>query len=518
MFRRLSLAATVALAAGCRLDTTAVPGSGHLDLDLDVAAARYNAQFPSPPRPTETRPADGKVTDRLKLPEALPGADAAPLKLPPADPATPKAERIKAITDAFGETPPLPPDPVPATPPMSLDQLQRDAADNHPVIRQAVAAVEAARGAALQAGLPPNPSIGFEADTVGSGGTAGQQGAKLEQLIKTAGKLKLAQAAATMDVANAEVALRKARLDLATQVRTAYYAVLVTQEQTRVAHALTRYADEALRVQVDLVKAGQAAAYEPLQLRALATQVRAGLTVAHNRHRAATRQLAAAINRPDATCPVLTGSASEPVPDMPYEAVCERMLARHTDLRTASNSVLKAQYHLRLAQVTPVPDVALKLVVQKDFTTPPFNTTANVEVGVPIPVWDRNQGNVHQAMAELGKAFEEAGRVRLELLAKLADATERYASNKSLVQAYQTQVLPDLVRGYRGVLERYEKAPDDVKFDDVLLAQQNLATALKDYLGYLAAQWTAVVDLAGLAQCEDLTEFTPKKLATDEHR
>ena len=55
---------------------------------------------------------------------------------------------------------------------------------------------------------------------------------------------------------------------------------------------------------------------------------------------------------------------------------------------------------LRSAQVQPVPDVALKLVVQKDYTTPPFYTTANIELGVPVPVWDRNQGGIMSARAQ----------------------------------------------------------------------------------------------------------------------
>ena len=60
---------------------------------------------------------------------------------------------------------------------------------------------------ALQAGLPPNPSFGYEGDSIAQGGTAGMQGGKIEQLIKTAGKLKLAQSAALIDVVNAQVAL-----------------------------------------------------------------------------------------------------------------------------------------------------------------------------------------------------------------------------------------------------------------------------------------------------------------------
>ena len=83
-------------------------------------------------------------------------------------------------------------------------------------------------------------------------------------------------------------------------------------------------------------------------------------------------------------------------PGFEYESLRVHILAGHTDLITAANTVVKSRYNLRLQEVTPIPDVSLKLVVQKDYTTPPFNTTANVEIGVPIPVWDRNQGAIKQ--------------------------------------------------------------------------------------------------------------------------
>ncbi len=89
-----------------------------------------------------------------------------------------------------------------------------------------MAAIRAANGAAIQAGLYPNPNFGYEADNVDSADTAGFQGGFFEQSIKTAGKLKLARAAAQVGVANAQVALRKAQVDLAHQVRAAYFAVL----------------------------------------------------------------------------------------------------------------------------------------------------------------------------------------------------------------------------------------------------------------------------------------------------
>ena len=59
-----------------------------------------------------------------------------------------------------------------------------------------------------------------------------------------------------------------------------------------------------------------------------------------------------------------------PIPLYRFDKVEARALAGHTDVLTADNAVRKTRYNLRLAQVTPIPDVDVRLVVQKDFTAP----------------------------------------------------------------------------------------------------------------------------------------------------
>jgi cobalt-zinc-cadmium efflux system outer membrane protein len=485
--------------AGCRTDPTFGPHVPPL-LPFDAGTAQIAAGQQPPARPapqtaTQTKP----LGERLAVPPELPGADAPPAVVPRRDD-TRENERNRVIAELFGNRSPLPPDPVPTSGPrLDLLGLERRAMELHPTIRQAVNAVESARGAALQAGLPPNPSFGFEADTVGSGGTAGQQGGKYEQLIKTAGKLKLAEQAALMDVVNAQVALRRAQVDLATQVRSAYFGVLVAEESLRLNHALSRFAEAIYDVQVDQLRSGQAAPYEPLALRALADQARLALTQAQNRYQAAWRQLAAAVGDANLGPAPLTGTATMPDPGFDYDSLKNRLLAQHTDLLTAANSIVRARYNLRLQEVTPIPDVSLKLVVQKDFTTPPFYTTANVEVGVPVPVWDRNQGAIRQARADLARAIDEVPRSRLDLLNRLADATERYQSNRAQVDGYLKRILPDQVRAYRGLVQQPKP-----EFGDILSAQQQLNAYLASYLAALQGQWQAVVDLAALAQLDDL--------------
>ncbi len=441
---------------------------------------------------------------RLELPPDLPGATAPPIRLPRFDPQNP-VERDRAIAQLFPELPPLggEPQPTAALRPLTLADLEQIARDHSPLVRQAMADIRAAQGTALQVGLYPNPNAGYEADNIGTGNTAGYQGAFFEQTIKTAGKLQLARASALVDVANAQVALRRANVDLAHQVRTNYFAVLVAQENIRVSRALARFTDEAYRVQVDMTKGGQAAAYEPMQLRVLAYQARGNLIQARNRYTAAWKQLAAAMGVPGLPPTPLVGAVDSPVPFVRFDIALAHVLSSHTDVATAANNIRRARLNVDLAYANRVPDVLSHVAVQKDNTTPPFGTAVNIAVSIPVPVFDRNQGNIEQAEGALANSIEGPHQTRDDLTNRLTDAFERYDDNRQLVEYYRQHILPDQVQAYRGAYDRHQQDPD-VAFADVVTAQQTLAGTVTSYVGVLGSLWTAVSDLAALLEADDL--------------
>ncbi len=77
---------------------------------------------------------------------------------------------------------------------LSLDDLLGMANQNNPTLRQANAQIAATQGKALEAGLYPNPTVGYSAEQIGVEGTAGEfQGGFVQQEIVTAGKLKLSR-------------------------------------------------------------------------------------------------------------------------------------------------------------------------------------------------------------------------------------------------------------------------------------------------------------------------------------
>jgi outer membrane protein, heavy metal efflux system len=480
------------------------------DSSLRSSAAVRLASFSQSGSPSDLAKSDRRQ-DPLRLPTEIPGADTPPINLPRTKPDGSKldadSQRVN-ILKLFPELPELPdePDafPDPSMGATGLEELQRLARENHPGLKAASAAVEAAYGLMIQSGLPPNPNVGYEADTVRTLNTPGYHGAYIQQTFITAQKLGLAAQAAAVDHANAQVALRKTWITVASNVRRTYFQVLAARRRIVLAKAQYEYSERAYQAQIKLVVAGESAPYEPLQLRVLTTQARATLIQAQQNSIAAWRSLAAAVAVPSMAPAPIDGRIDCPAPNISYEQALDQMLAVHTDIRTAENLISKNRSLVTLADRTPIPNVDVGFVLQRDYTFEPGATTYNLMVGGEVPVWNRNQGNRIATRAELVKATQLVTDTENQLISKLATTYASYKSNRQLADSFRTDALSDQVRAYRGIYQRYLTDPSGIGFNDVIVAQQTVAGLLNQYLDILQSQWQSTVDLGELLQAEDL--------------
>jgi cobalt-zinc-cadmium efflux system outer membrane protein len=442
---------------------------------------------------------------QLKIPERIPGSEAKLIKLP-AD----KEKRAAEVRQLYPRLPVLPDyprgDPGPSGLPYTLTELHRIAALNSPTLRQALADVETARGNMIQASMYPNPNFGWEADPSNNGSTAGVQGVYIEQMIKTAGKLKIQTAAALKDLENAELALKRARSDLATQVRSAYFTFLVARETVEVTRALAAFTDEIYRLQANLLVIDFAAAYEPAALRASAYTARLAYRQAIESYIYNWKQLAAAVGARDLPLGQVAGQVDQYIPRFDYNTVLAHVLKNHTDVLTARNAIEKQKYSLKFAQVTPIPDVDVRFTVQKEMALAPFNWVHTLQFGIVLPIWDQNKGAILAAEGTLGRALQEPRRVELTLSNGLAGAFATYRNNVDALEAYRKEILPDLVRMYRGVNERRRIDPN-AQFGDLVAAQSALVTGVTTYLTTLGSLWSSIVTLTDFLQTDDLFQL-----------
>jgi cobalt-zinc-cadmium efflux system outer membrane protein len=447
----------------------------------------------------------GRPRIDLTIPAEIPGSETPRIVLPKEKPA-----RQREIERIYAELPPLPDDPVPQPgpdgQPYTLTALHQLAAANSPTLRQAAFDVETARGNYIQARAYPNPTVGYQVEPSNDGSTAGLQGPFVDQKILFAGKLRLTAAAAEMDLRNAELALRRARSDLATQVRNAYYGVLVAKETVRVSKALARFTDEIYRLQARLLEGGFAAPHEPAALRAQAYTTRLAYKQAIQTYIYSWKQLVAALGLRQLPLTEVAGRIDAVIPYFDYDSVLAHALTNHTDVLISRNVIDKARYSLKLAQITPYPDVDVNVALLKEYSLAPRQFTHSVTIGMPFPVWDRNQGNIMAAEAALMRASEEPHRVEDNLTNTLAAAYMGYKNNLEALEYYRRFILPDQVRYYRGVFDRRQVDPA-AQFGDLVTAQQTLTANVTSYLGILGSLWSSVVSVADLLQTDDLFQF-----------
>jgi outer membrane protein, heavy metal efflux system len=372
---------------------------------------------------------------------------------------------------------------------MTLAELESLAAQNNPTLAQAAARVDAARAAWLQAGLYPNPRAGYQASEINDEKQAGQQGGFFGQEIVTADKLKLSRAAAAQAVQQAQCAWAAQRGRVENDVRRAFYDVLVAQHTIDLANQLVRVGQEGVRAADELFKAKEVSRVDVLQARIEADTARIMAQKARNRHVAAWRNLAVVVGLPDMPPAALQGDVQDSLPQLTWEESLDRITNESPMLAEARAGVARAEAVLCRECAERTPNVDLQAGVQYDNAT--RDAIAGVQVGMPLPVFNRNQGNIRRAEAELVAARGETRRVALQLQQQLAAAFEQYQNARYQVEKYAEEILPNAQTSLNLVTAGYRQG--EFNYVTLLTAQR---TFFQVNLAYVEAvrdlRWASV--------------------------
>jgi cobalt-zinc-cadmium efflux system outer membrane protein len=115
---------------------------------------------------------------------------------------------------------------------------------------------------------------------------------------------------------------------------------------------------------------------------------------------------------------------------------------------------------------------------------------------VPLPLFDRNQGGVLAATAELGKARRQYEAAQVKTLAALSEAASALAAAYDEVTILQSDVLPKAQRAFEAAQQGYLQG----KFDylHLLDAQRTLFQAQAQYDDSVETYHRAQADVARL--------------------
>ncbi|MGB6045102.1 MAG: TolC family protein [Pirellulales bacterium] len=362
--------------------------------------------------------------------------------------------------------------------PLTLTDLEDFAFQCNPTLAAAAARMEAARGRQLQAGLYPNPVAGYHATEIGNLGTAGQQGGFISQRFITGGKLGLDQAIAGKEIDEAHFRFHAQEQRVLSDVRVRFYDVLVAQRRVDLTKELTRIGDNLVEAAKKLLESRLGTESDLLQAEIRAEESHILLDNAQNQNTEAWRRLAVVVGMPAMQMTGLAGELDADLSDFNWDSCRAMVLSSNPVLNAARTRVDRARFVIRRAEKEPIPNVDVSVSVRHHNGT--SSDVANVQIGIPIPIFNKNQGNIQSAESNWIAARNEVQRIELDLQDRLAVAYRRYANARRQADRYSQQIVPRAKRSLELVTDGYQKG--QVKYLTLLTAQE---TYLQVNLSYL---------------------------------
>jgi cobalt-zinc-cadmium efflux system outer membrane protein len=331
----------------------------------------------------------------------------------------------------------------------------------------------------------------FSADELGDRtGQAGILTPRFEQEIVRGDKLRLSQAIVAKEIDQANLAVMAERYAVIGAVRAAYFEVYALQERRIILAEFVRIGTETAAK----LKEGNAAPLDLVQVEIEREMKAAELKALEAEIPAAFRRLAAVAG--ESTMPPVTLLADFTAPLPAYDAESTRVtvLATHPESRSARVAVEKAHASLRRAQAEPKPN----LTVATGYTRQSQNQSNDWLLGVslPLPTWNKNQGAIQSAVADIQMAQQDVCRVENELADRVATTFRTYASSKQKAEWYRDYVIGRCNEALR--LTAAAREAGQFNALQVLQAQKAAAEAKLEMNKALGDAWKAAGELSGL--------------------
>jgi cobalt-zinc-cadmium efflux system outer membrane protein len=352
-----------------------------------------------------------------------------------------------------------------------------------------------ARGLAEQARVRPNPTVNvyaenFAGNLIRNARDQEQVTGQIDLPIELGGKRASRIAAGEAGIAAAQARSLDGRLLYATELAKAYAGAEIAAQRIERAEDEVEEMTSILKATTALVNAGKEARLRQIQAATVVASLQADLETIKAQRIAALARLSA-----------LAGSA------VLFTGVSESLLAR-MDNRPASGPLDPMQVTTVKVADAERMAAARAVTVQQRLAIPNVTAIVGVRqlriasgpaivagVGIPLPLFDRNRGNIAAARAELQGAEARAAAVRLEAeanaqaaLALVAAADQRAAS--------AARTLATAQEGYRLARIAYESGKSSLL--ELIAARHAVGDARTAILDATAARFDARANLARL--------------------
>ena len=387
---------------------------------------------------------------------------------------------------------------------LTLDQAVAEALARNPSLAVERREIDIAKGVRRQAGIYPfNPEFegeggagrardrvdsdvnrGIDAVSLGVSQTIwlqGQRGIRVRGadagLVRATGTVQDAERQVVADVLRTygELLVSQERLGLAREILSVTQQVWDAAQKLFDADAVPQL--DVLRADVEIRKAENRAVIEE---RSLAT---------------ARRELALLIGRPVVE-PLRAVAPSPALPRPPgdLETLRDQALLARPDLRAALAGVDAARAEVDLVRAErflPELKVGVKYETGREFDS--IGQRGLLTLSVPLPLWNRREGDLERARAEVAKQQAQVELARRRIEKEISVARQQVDASSLIVDRYEQSILPQQERNFGLLREAY--AIGEIRITDVFVGQREFIESREAYLEAVSAFNAATADL-----------------------
>ncbi|MTI88993.1 MAG: TolC family protein [Balneolaceae bacterium] len=350
----------------------------------------------------------------------------------------------------------------------------------------------------LQASLLPNPQL--EAEMENFGGTGPFDGLDSREITIRLGQKILLGADRLKRKRLADYNKKLAgwdyetrRLDVLTGVTQAYIFALEAQRQWRQQQELVDVAQKLFDSISAQVEAGKVSPIAETRAKVELSRARIDLKNALNRFESARGNLASFWGSKQPAFEGLAGTLNSPDPLPAYQSLTQ-YIQRNPDVARWATELQQRESRLALERAEGIPNPTISGGYERFEDVDA--EAAVVGISIPIPFFDRNQGNIQAAKYQINRVESQRQAAVTEVNRALREAYNTLDASYQEVQQLEDEILPGAESAFEGIQTGYRQG----KFDylEVLDAQRTLFTSRTRYIQALAEYNRAVAEVERL--------------------
>jgi len=360
-----------------------------------------------------------------------------------------------------------------------MDQALETAFANNPDLAAAQWETGIAQGERQQAGLIPNPEVSWEAeDTRRNSRTTTVM---INQPIELGGKrgARIEVASRAQDAAGIE--LERKRNVLRADVIQAFYSSSTAQQRLLLSRQSLELAERGLRVAQGRIKSGKSSPVEGTRAEVQLSEVRLDLRRAERDEASAYQRLAQVMGAPLPAF-VSVGDPGRSMPTVPDSSLLLNRIGETAELRLAKLQIDQREASLGLEKAQRIPDLTVSIGSQYDERE--RERVNVVGLSMPIPLFNRNQGNVLAAARRTDQARDLRNASELRLRTEIQTTLDQWMTANTEVASFNQTILPAAQSAVDTATRGFEMGK--FNFLDVLDAQRTLISARTQYIQAIA--------------------------------